>query len=239
MPMHNLSADEERHDRTRRLLGATVHAHLTEMHVAVVGIGGVGSHAAVALARTGIGALTVIDDERVQSSDMNRQIWARMSTLGQKKTTVARAYLSDIAPSLRLVCHEARLTTETIDTLLSPEPDAVIDAIDSVRDKATLIGWCSARGIPIITSGGMANRCDPTALRVAHMTEITGCSLIRAVRKRLRKEGYPLDVPAVYSLEEPRHQSVLSPLPSWQPVPGAAGLIAAAYICQNLCEKTL
>lgn len=222
------------HTRTEALLGTEHHCALKNAHVAVVGIGGVGSHAAVALARTGIGTLTLVDPEKVALTDINRQIWANHSTVGKNKTAVADKCLKAINPDLRLLLRASPLTNKTIEHILSPQTNAVIDAIDSVPNKITLINWCLANTIPCITCVGTANRCDPTAIRIGTLTDIHGCPLARALRKKLRQSGCTTDIPVVYSTESPRHPGVRGDLPSYQPVPGAAGFAAAAWICAQL-----
>jgi tRNA threonylcarbamoyladenosine dehydratase len=225
------------HSRTRSLLGEAQHITVQQSHVAVIGIGGVGSHAAVALARTGIGSLTLIDPETVSITDINRQVWARHSTIGKDKTAVADAYLKGINPALRLICHTKPLTHTTINELLFPSVNAVIDAIDSVHDKVTIIHWCLSHNIPFITCVGTANRSDPTALRIASLEDIHGCPLARSLRKKLRQSACSTDIPTVYSIEPPRHPGVRGDLPSYQPVPGAAGFAAVSWVITQLCMK--
>jgi len=193
-----------------RLYGALESAWISDLHVCVVGVGGVGSWAAEALARTGVGAITLIDDDTIESGNVNRQIHAVTSQLDRPKVTVMAERIQDIHPLCR--CDPIRdfLTDRTLEDYLSRGYDAVIDAIDSIRFKAAMIAHCKARKIPIVTTGGAGGRRDPTAVRVADLTRTEHDPLASKVRRRLREaHDFPRDpkrrfqVDCVYSVEQP------------------------------------
>ncbi len=190
-----------------RLHGAGSLARLAAAHVCVVGIGGVGSWAVEALARSGVGRLTLIDLDHVAESNVNRQVHALEITLGQAKVTAMQERIAQINPACTVECIEEFITPENVTTLL-PACDAVIDAIDQMRAKAALILCCRARNTFIVTTGGAGGRVDPTRVRVDDLSRTTQDALASKLRARLRKEhGFPRDpkkkfgVACVYSDE--------------------------------------
>lgn len=193
-----------------RLYGVRESAWISDLHVCVVGVGGVGSWAAEALARTGVGAITLIDDDIIEPGNVNRQIHASTSQLDRPKVAVMAERVRDIHPLCR--CEPIRdfLTDRTLEAYLSRGYDVVIDAIDSIRFKAGMIAHCRAHRIPIITTGGAGGRRDPTAIRVADLSRTEHDPLASKVRRRLRDvHGFPRDprrrfrVECVYSTEQP------------------------------------
>ena len=154
-------------DRTAALLGDAAIERLSRAHVCVVGIGGVGSFAAEALCRAGVGRLTLVDSDRVEESNLNRQLIALRSTLGTYKTDAAAARFTDINPTVQLHLHPISYTAETRDVILSPIPDFILDCIDSVTHKLDLIRTAHARGIPILSAMGTGNKTDPSALYIS------------------------------------------------------------------------
>ncbi|MDP1606837.1 MAG: tRNA threonylcarbamoyladenosine dehydratase [Rhodocyclaceae bacterium] len=192
---------------TERLYGPGSLARLAAAHVCVVGIGGVGSWAAEALARSGVGRLTLIDLDHVAESNINRQIQALATTLGQAKVTAMQERIGEINPDCTVECIEEFIAPENVTTLL-PVCDAVIDAIDQMRAKAALIVCCRARNTPVVTTGGAGGRVDPTRVRVDDLSRTTQDALASKLRAHLRKEhGFPRDakkkfgVACVYSDE--------------------------------------
>jgi len=206
--------------------------------VAVVGIGGVGSYAVEALARTGIGSLLLIDDDTVEPSNINRQIWALESTLGKYKVEVARARLLDIDPTINIDARAIRFTEETASELLASPVDFVVDAIDTVANKVALLAYCTGTGIPVISCMGAAGRSDPTRVRISWMCDPVACPLARRVRHDLRKRGVQTDIPIVCTEEPVVKAPGRGPLPSCCAVTAAVGLAAAAYVSRRLAERT-
>lgn len=191
-----------------RLYGEAALARFRGAHVCVVGIGGVGSWAAEALARSGIGGLTLIDLDHVAESNVNRQIHALEHSLGQAKVLAMAERIAAVNPACRVRTVEEFVAPENVADLI-PSCDAVIDAIDQVRAKAAMIAWCAGRRIPVVTVGGAGGRLDPTQTRVDDLSRTTQDALASKVRARLRKEyGYPRDprkkfgVECVYSPEQ-------------------------------------
>jgi tRNA A37 threonylcarbamoyladenosine dehydratase len=191
-----------------RLYGATGQERLRRAHVCVVGIGGVGSWAVEALARSGIGQLTLVDLDDVCISNVNRQLPAVTGEFGKPKVEVMATRVQLINPDSVVHVEQSLFTATTADPLLAPGYDAVLDAIDSRAMKALLIALCRKKDIPIVTTGGAGGRRDPTAVRVADLAQATHCGLLVNVRKLLRTEhNFPRDprqpfgVDCVYSTE--------------------------------------
>ncbi len=198
---------ERRFGGMARLYGASAAARLRSLHVCIIGIGGVGSWAAEALARSGIGRLTLIDLDHVAESNVNRQVHALESTLGQAKVLAMKERIAQINPACAVDCVEEFVTPENAVALI-PACDGVIDAIDQVRAKAALIAHCRRAGLALVTTGGAGGRSDPTQLRVDDLARTIEDPLASKVRARLRKEyGFAREpkkkfgVDCVYSVE--------------------------------------
>ena len=176
--------------RGRSLLGEVALERLAAAQVTVAGLGAVGSFAAEALARSGVGHLRLIDFDRVERSNINRQLYALHSTVGQPKTLVAVNRIRDIAPACRVEAVETRINNENAFSLLTPKPDVVVDAIASVCDKVALVCACLSQRIPVVSSMGAARRRDPLAVRSGGIEEATGCPLAKNVKRGLRKAGF-------------------------------------------------
>ena len=204
-------------DRTQRLLGKDGMENLKKSHVAVFGIGGVGGYAVEALARSGIGALTLVDHDRVEPSNLNRQIIALHSTLGQYKVDAAAARVFDIAPNCHVSTYRCFFSEEHVQTFdfsryfFSEEHvqtfdfsryDFVIDAIDSIKSKVLLIETCIRAGTPIISCMGAGNKLDASAFRVCDLAKTKVCPLARVMRRELKLRGI-FHLPVVYSEEPP------------------------------------
>jgi tRNA threonylcarbamoyladenosine dehydratase len=171
-----------------RLYGADAGRLLSAAHVMVIGIGGVGSWAAEALARSGVGRLTLVDLDSVAASNVNRQVLALQSSIGAAKVDVMRERIADINPACKVVAIEDFLTINNLESVLASEPDFVIDAIDAPRVKAALIAYCVTKQIPIIVSGAAGGRDDPLSLRCTDISQVTGDALLANVRARLRRD---------------------------------------------------
>lgn len=197
--------DDRRFGGIDRLYGSGSRARLALTHACVIGIGGVGSWAAEALARSGVGRMTLIDLDHVAESNINRQVHALEATLGQPKVMAMQERIAQISPNCRVDCIEEFITPENVATLL-PDCDAVLDCIDQVRAKAALIAYCRRRKLPVVTTGGAGGRTDPTRIRIDDLSRTTQDALAAKLRARLRKDyGYARDpkkkfgVPCVYS----------------------------------------
>lgn len=244
-------------DRIERFIGQDGLRRLQEAHVAVIGLGAVGSSALEALTRSGIGHLRLVDHDVFKPSNLNRQILALTTTLGRPKAEVAQERVALINPKAEVEAIQAFFCLATADTLLHQPLDFVVDAIDSLTPKANLIREAVRRGIPIVSSMGAANRMDATALHCSDLFESEGCSLARKVRKRLRRMGVSKNVTAVWSSEVPPvedHSAVeepdpdeadmeqrgrpRAPLPSLMPIPVMFGMMAANHVIWSLVRRT-
>lgn len=229
--------------RTQMLLGADAMERLRRSHVAVFGLGGVGSYAVEALVRSGIGELTLIDDDSVSVTNLNRQLEALHSTVGQNKTDAVAARCRDINPGIVLHTICARYDAAHREAFFSAHYDYIIDAIDTVSSKLDLIESALSRGIPIISALGTGNKTDPSQLRIDDISKTYNCSLARVMRKELRERGirhlrvaYSPELPAKPEALEappPGRRSVPASL-TW--VPGCAGLMMAGDVVLTLAN---
>ena len=201
---------ERRFGGIERLYGAGALSRAAAAHIVVVGIGGVGSWAAEALARSGVGRLTLIDLDHVAESNINRQVQALESTLGAAKVVAMRERIAEINPACVVDAVEEFIDERNLIALIPP-CDAVIDAIDHVRAKAALIAHCRRAGIRVVTTGGAGGRTDPTRVEVIDLSRTTQDALASKVRAQLRKDyGFSRDpkkkfgVECVYSPEQSR-----------------------------------
>lgn len=197
--------------RIEYMLGPEAFARLAHSYVCVIGLGAVGSYATEALARAGVGHLRLVDFDEVRLSNINRQLYALQSTLGQKKAALARQRVLQINPHCRVEALETFVHQDTFDTVLAEKPDLVIDAIDSLTPKVMLLAELHRRGIAVITSMGAALRSDPMRIRIGPLAETHTCPLAAKVRKALRGMQVPVNQLCVYSTEPPR-QLPLPPL---------------------------
>lgn len=235
--------------RTVDMLGRDGFERLRRAFVVIAGLGGVGSHAAVALARSGIGRLRLIDFDEVTWSSLNRHAVALPENVGEPKAEVTRRFLERIHAQLEVETSLAFFDNETSDELLSGEPDFVIDAIDSLSPKVTLLQACSERQLPVASSMGASAKTDPSQVRVGPIFETQGCPLARHVRKRLRRRGVTGGITAVYSLEhghdplppdeaEPRldRGRIRNRLPSLPTIPGIFGYALAGVVITEVAK---
>ena len=229
--------------RTQMLLGADAMERLCRSHVAVFGLGGVGSYAVEALVRSGIGELTLIDDDSVSVTNLNRQLEALHSTVGQDKTDAVAARCRDINPGIVLHTICARYDAAHREAFFSAHYDYIIDAIDTVSSKLDLIESALSRGIPIISALGTGNKTDPSQLRIDDISKTYNCSLARVMRKELRDRGVK-HLRVIYSPELPAKPEALEAPPPgrrsvpaslvW--VPGCAGLMMAGDVVLTLAN---
>lgn len=197
---------------TRRLYGADAVQRFSKARVCVIGIGGVGSWAAEALARSAIGSITLIDLDMVAESNVNRQIHALGDVFGKAKTDAMAQRILEINPRCKVNCIEDFVAADNLDQMLDRGFDYVVDAIDNVRVKAAMIAWCQRRGVPLITAGGAGGQIDPTRIELADLARTIQDPLLAKVRSVLRKEyGFSRDpkkkfgIPAVFSSEPLRY----------------------------------
>lgn len=188
--------------RTELLLGANGMKRLNASRVAVFGIGGVGTFAVEALVRSGVGALDLIDDDKVCLTNINRQLIATRKTVGKKKVEVMRDRVLEINPAAKVEIHETFYGAETAAHFDLNAYDYIIDAIDTVSSKLVLIEGAKAAGVPIISCMGAGNKLDPTRLEVADISKTSMCPLAKVMRTELRRRGIE-DVKVVYSKEPP------------------------------------
>ncbi len=199
----------ERFGGIARLTGEAGLARLRQAHVCVVGIGGVGSWAVEALARSGVGALTLVDLDEVCVTNINRQLHALDGTVGRAKVEVMAERVRLINPDCRVTSVVEFFTEANAARLLAPDFSFVVDAIDAVANKCRLLSACRERKLPVVACGAAGGRLDATAVRVADLADATHDRLLAEVRKRLRKEysfpapGEPMGVPCVFSPEAP------------------------------------
>jgi tRNA A37 threonylcarbamoyladenosine dehydratase len=229
--------------RIELLIGERGLARLQSAHVAVIGLGAVGSYATEALARAGVGHLRLVDFDVVAESNLNRQLYALHSTIGQPKAELARARVLDINPDCEVEALRIFVHADTMDEVLAGPPDLVVDAIDSYNPKLELLCALSARGIPAVSSMGAALRTDPTHIKLGRIMDTRICPLARQLRKGLRQRGLAPEIACVYSdepvdrscIEEPnedevrvvdrgRHRRAMGSLPT---MTGIFGLMVA------------
>lgn len=201
---------EDWKQRTRLLLGEEKSERLRQAHVLVVGVGGVGAYAAEMLCRAGVGRLTLVDADTVQPTNINRQLPALHSTLGQPKVEVLAARFRDINPEVELTVLPVFLKDENIPQLLdAARYDFVVDAIDTLAPKCHLIAEALRRRIKIVSSMGAGAKSDITQIRFADIWDTYHCGLSKAVRKRLQKMGIRHKLPVVFSTEQADSKAVL------------------------------
>ncbi|WLR49967.1 tRNA threonylcarbamoyladenosine dehydratase [Bacillus tianshenii] len=226
---------------------------LKNKSIAVLGIGGVGSFSVEALARSGVGRLILVDKDDVDITNVNRQLHALLSTVGQPKADLMKERIKDINPECEVISLKMFYTEETYEEFFSYKPDYVIDASDTISYKIHLMKECLQREIPIISSMGAANKMDPTRFQIADISKTHTDPIARVVRQRLRKEGIRKGIPVVFSDESPirirediRKEIVPDedtsirkaklPPASNAFVPSAAGLIMAAHVVSEILE---
>ncbi len=234
----------ERFCRSSYLLGEENLSLLQTKTVVLFGLGGVGSYIAEALARTGIGRLILVDHDHIARSNINRQLFALESTIGQLKTEAARARLLDINPDLQLEVYPLFFSEETASSLPLDEADYLVDAIDTVTAKLFLAEYAYHHQIPLLSAMGAGNKLDPTQFKITDITKTSMCPLAKAMRTALRKRKIP-HLKVVYSPEPPAASFLPAdpekkgsrPAPgSLAYVPSVMGLIMASEVIRDLCN---
>lgn len=243
---------ENEFSRTEMLIGAAGIKRLADSSVVIFGIGGVGSHAVEALARSGVGTLILVDSDTVSLTNINRQSIALHSTLGRFKTQVMKEKIADINPRCQVICSQEFILPENLEAFFEkisaqvPRISYVIDAIDTVSGKLAIARYAFSHSIPLISSMGTGNKLHPELFEIADIYSTSVCPLCRVMRKELKKQGIPrLEV--LYSKEVP-----LKPFPSSEEpadgrrsvpgsvafVPPVAGLLIAGRVIRTLCSET-
>ncbi|KZM53448.1 tRNA threonylcarbamoyladenosine dehydratase [Geobacillus stearothermophilus] len=220
--------------------------------VAVLGVGGVGSFAVEALARSGVGRLVLVDRDNVDITNINRQIHALLSTIGRPKVELMKERIADINPECEVIALQMFYTEETYEQFFAYDLDFVIDASDTIVYKVHLMKQCLKRGIPIISSMGAANKMDPTRFRIVDISKTHTDPIAKVIRAKLRKEGIRRGIPVVFSDEKPVKiredvrqvvgndaspiRKAKMPPSSNAFVPSVAGLIMASYVINELLK---
>lgn len=247
----------ERFSRTQLLLGPEALEKLTRAHVAVVGLGAVGSYAVEAIVRAGVGNITLVDFDKVRLSNFNRQLYAITPNLNRFKAEIAHERVLQINPECKVTEQRMFIDGTTAKVLLEQPADAIVDAIDSLAPKVHFMSACVKAGARLISCLGAASRMDPFAIRVGDIDETTMCPLARMIRKKLHKLGVYSGIRCVYSVEEPRNRQKTekpviaapveegefvrgrprTPIGSMSYVPGMFGLIAASEVISYIINK--
>ncbi len=221
-------------------MGMSAVERLQQCRIAVFGVGGVGGFCAEALARSGVGALDLIDADEVSVSNMNRQLIATAATVGQRKVLAMRDRLAVAAPDCAVTCHDIFYLPENADAIDLSVYDYVVDCIDTVSAKIELAVRCTALGVPVISAMGAGNKLDPTKFIITDIYKTETCPLARVMRRELRKRGVP-SLKVVYSTETAKTPVLPDGTPSRTPgsvsfVPGVAGMILASAVVRDLTE---
>lgn len=226
---------QDQFSRTQLLYGAEAMERLASSHVAVFGIGGVGGYVVEALARSGIGALDLIDNDKVCLTNINRQIIATRSTMGKYKVDAAEERILDINPDCRVKTFKTFFLPETQDEFDFRQYDYVVDAIDTVTGKLAIIERAKKAGTAVISSMGAGNKVNPALFEVADIYETSVCPLARVMRHECKKRGID-SLKVVYSREKPLSTEQRDIPGSTAFVPSVAGLIIAGEVVNDLTE---
>ncbi len=224
---------ENRFSRTEALLGEQAMEKLKKARVAVFGIGGVGGHVVEALVRSGVGAVDIVDSDKVCLSNLNRQIIATESSIGKYKVDVMKERILDINPEAVVNVHKCFYLPETKDEFDFSQYSYVVDAVDTVTAKIQLVMEAEEAGVPIISSMGAGNKLDPTAFQVADIYKTSVCPLAKVMRRELKKRGKK-KLKVVYSREQPVVKNAVPASVAF--VPSVVGLIIAGEVIKDLVK---
>lgn len=231
-------------ERTALLFGENEVEYLKNKHVMVFGLGGVGGHACEALARSGIGEITLVDGDEVSESNLNRQMFATAKTVGMRKTEAAEMRIRDVARNIKINKIDVFVTPDNVREIIgNVKIDYIIDAIDTVSSKLAIIEYADANGIPMISSMGAGNKIDPTRFEVADIYKTSVCPLAAVVRRECRKRGIK-KLKVVYSREERIKPSISISDGKKREVPGSCafvpsvcGLIIAGEVIKDYVKE--
>lgn len=230
---------DERFIRTSLVIGEENIDRLSQSRVAVFGVGGVGGFVCEALARSGVGKLTLIDGDTVAKSNINRQIIALESTVGKHKAEVMKERILDINPNAEVKAINIFLNTETVDTVNFTQFDYIVDAVDDIKAKVLLAKLADENKIPIIAAMGAGNKTDPTKFEVSDIFKTSVCPLARIMRHELKKAGIKKQK-VVYSKEMPKNPPYRiegeKTVGSLAFVPSVMGLIIAGEVIKDICK---
>ena len=219
-------------DRTSMLLGREAVELLSRSKVIVFGIGGVGGYVCEALARSGVGTIVIVDKDKVDVTNINRQIIATHDTVGRPKTEVMEERIHSINPDCKVIRHDIFYLPETADEIDFSDADHVVDAVDTVTAKLLIIERAKAAGVHVISSMGTGNKLDPSRFRVADIYKTSVCPLAKVMRRELKKRGIN-SLKVVYSDEEPLSSGSRTP-GSVAFVPPVAGLMIAGEVVRDI-----
>jgi tRNA A37 threonylcarbamoyladenosine dehydratase len=240
--------------RTQQLLGKKALEKIKKAKVAVFGLGAVGSFATEAIARTGVGNLDLIDFDRVDASNINRQLYALNSTIGMEKADIAYERIKDINSQCNVKIKSSFVNAQSLEELLSGDIDVVVDAIDGLNSKINLIVGARNMGIEVVSSMGAGGRTDTSMIKTGDISETCVCPLARVVRQRLHRRGLYNGVKAVYSIEKPLnkepykvedaqdampdHGRTRPPIGTVSWIPGIFGLTIASLVIDIIIKRS-
>lgn len=225
---------EKMFERSAQLYGENAVKNLNSSHVAVFGLGGVGSYAVEALARAGVGTIIIIDNDVYEITNLNRQLYATTESIGQKKTDVAENRIKLINPNAKIIKYNGFITENDNLGIDFSKFSYVIDAIDTVSGKISIISECKKANVPVISCMGTGNKINPTLFKVEDISKTKVCPLAKAVRKQLKDKGVE-GVKVVYSEEQPVINQQIPASNSF--VPAVAGLILAGEVINYLTRE--
>jgi tRNA A37 threonylcarbamoyladenosine dehydratase len=232
--------------RTSLLIGEEAVRHLTQQHVMVVGMGGVGSYAAEFIARSGIGKMTIVDGDVVDPTNRNRQLPALATNHGVSKAEIMAERLKAINPELAITVIKSFVEPEMVMELLSSKPDYIIDAIDSISPKINFIRLAYQSKIPLVSSMGAGAKLDPTQLKVVDISKTYNCPFAQQIRKQLKKHRISRGVKVVFSPEQPIKESLMlttgtrykkSAYGTISYLPAVFGAVTASVVIRDLVQK--
>ena len=229
--------------RTELLIGPEAMERLKKAEVAVFGVGGVGSHCIDALARSGVGSLILIDNDKVSLTNINRQCVAYHHTVGRYKTKVMEEQIRAVCPKIRVQTYERFILKEDLSELFETKPDYIVDAVDTVTAKLTIAEWAQREGVPLISCMGTGNKLHPELFEIADLSETSVCPLCKVMRREMKARGIP-HLKVLYSREQPVDVSGRMPEEAQEGrravpgsisfVPPAAGLLIAGEVIRAL-----
>jgi thiF family protein len=233
----------EWYERTRMLLGNESTKLLEKSKVIIFGVGGVGSFVCEAIARSGIGNITIVDNDTVSKTNINRQLIALNSTVGMLKTQVMSERIKDINPKCNVECINEFILRDNVDNIIDSTYDYCVDAIDTVTAKLSVISKCNELNIPIISSMGTGNKLNPEMLEITDIYKTSVCPLAKVMRKELKNRNIK-HLKVCYSKEQPIVPLHTEDTKGNRPAPGSvsfvpsvAGLIIAGEVIKDICKK--
>ncbi len=223
-----------RFNRWKNIIGEQKLNYLKHKEIIIFGLGGVGSYALEAIARSGVGKIIIVDFDKVDVTNINRQLIALDSTIGMYKVEVAEARAKEINPGVTVLTYPVKANKHTVPDLLDMKPDYVIDCIDDIEGKIQIIEGCQKRDIPIISSMGFANKIHPEMTKIATLAKTSVCPLARTLRKKLKERNVSLDFPVIFSTEKPVETLDNNVLGSSSYCPSTAGLFIASFVINKM-----